>query len=297
MKRRHKRAAAHVIALAPKNLAGRVMLGAMLMAAFALIVVSHASPSTRSLISAPIVDSVMPVLDVLSRPASSLERFAGWAQSLANIHAQNQQLREANARLMQWQQVALRLEAENVALRELLHYSSRENLKFTTAKVISDRGGPFARTVLVNAGLNFGIETGQPVINADGMVGRVVESAEHSARVLLLTDINSRIPVITENSRERSIASGNNTDMLTLLYLADDTKVAVGEKLVTSGDGATVPAGLPVGEIVAVESGSVKVRPYANWFRLEYISAIRNEGPIAGEELNQPSPLLNSKHP
>lgn len=277
MKRRHKRAVAQVIALTPRNLAGRVMLGAMLFSALSLMVVSHASPTTRALISAPIVDSVTPVLDVLSRPADAADRFATWVQSLADIRAQNQTLRETNARLMQWQQVALRLEAENVALRELLHYSSRENLKFTTAKVISDRGGPFARTALVNAGQNYGIDKGQPVINADGMVGSVVESGTHSARILLLTDINSRVPVITENSRERSIASGNNTDTLTLLYLSDDTKVAVGEKLVTSGDGATIPAGLPVGEIVAVKGSSVKVRPYANWFRLEYVSAIRNE--------------------
>src|SRR5690606_15094384 len=121
-------------------------------------------------------------------------------------------------RLMQWQHVAIQLEAENAALRELLHYTSDEKLHFTTAKVISDRGGPFTRTVLVNAGTGLGVAQGQPVINGDGLVGRIIESGEHSARVLLLTDINSRMPVITETSRERAIAAGDNSTNLSLLY-------------------------------------------------------------------------------
>jgi rod shape-determining protein MreC len=275
------------IALSPRQFAGRASLVLLILASLSLIVVSRTAPDTRSAISTPISDSAAPALDLLSRPADAVNRVRNWFSNLANIYAQNAALREANSRLMQWQHVAIQLEAENAALRELLHYTSEEELRFTTAKIISDRGGPFTRTAMINAGEGLGIREGQPIINGQGLVGRIIEAGEHSARILLLIDINSRMPVITSDSRERAIAAGDNTEELTLLYLADDSKAAVGEKLVTSGDGDTVPAGLPVGEITSIENGVAKVRPYASWHRLDYVSAIHREK-------NAPSPQASA---
>lgn len=274
--RSHKHSA-QALAISPRQFLGRATLVLMILASIGLIVISRSSPETRSAIAAPIADSAAPALDVLSRPVEAMGNVRNWFANLANIYAQNAKLREANSRLMQWQHVAIQLEAENNALRELLNYSAQEELRFTTAKVISDRGGPFTRTALINAGSGLGVLEGQPIINGDGLVGRVIESGEHSARVLLLTDINSRIPVITSDSRERAIAAGRNTANLTLLYLPDDTQVTVGEMLVTSGDGKTVPAGLPVGEVIAVKDGRVTVRPHASWQRLDYVSAIQRK--------------------
>lgn len=274
--RSHKHSA-QALAISPRQFLGRATLVLMILASIGLIVISRSSPDTRSAIAAPIADSAAPALDVLSRPVEAMGKVRNWFANLANIYAQNAKLRETNSRLMQWQNVAIQLEAENNALRELLNYTAQEELRFTTAKVISDRGGPFTRTVLINAGTGLGVLEGQPIINGDGLVGRVIESGEHSARVLLLTDINSRIPVITSDSRERAIAAGKNTADLTLLYLPDDTQVQVGEMLVTSGDGNTVPAGLPVGEVIAVKDGRVTVRPHASWQRLDYISAIQRK--------------------
>lgn len=274
--RSHKHSA-QALAISPRQFLGRATLVLMILASIGLIVISRSSPDTRSAIAAPIADSAAPALDVLSRPVEAMGKVRNWFANLANIYAQNAKLRETNSRLMQWQNVAIQLEAENNALRELLNYTAQEELRFTTAKVISDRGGPFTRTVLINAGTGLGVLEGQPIINGDGLVGRVIESGEHSARVLLLTDINSRIPVITSDSRERAIAAGKNTADLTLLYLPDDTHVQVGEMLVTSGDGNTVPAGLPVGEVIAVKDGRVTVRPHASWQRLDYISAIQRK--------------------
>ncbi|MBM3618729.1 MAG: rod shape-determining protein MreC [Alphaproteobacteria bacterium] len=277
MRSRSRKSSAHAIALSPRQLLGRASLVLMILASVALIVVSRTSPQLRSALSTPIADSATPALDLLSQPSDAVSRLRSWVATFTNVYAQNAQLREANARLMQWQNVATQLEAENAALRELLHYSADEKLSFTTAKVISDRSGPLSRTVLLNAGTQLGMAEGQPVINGDGLVGRVIEAGNHSSRVLLLSDINSRVPVVTTQSRERSIAAGDNSETLSLLYLADDSKITVGEKLITSGDGDTVPAGLPVGEVVSIHAGVVKVRPYANWYRLNYVSAIHRE--------------------
>lgn len=278
MKRsRSHKVTSQTIALSPSQFIGRASLILLILASLSLIVISRTAPDTRSIITTPIADAASPTLDLLSQPANAVSRVRNWFANLANIYTQNAALREANSRLMQWQNVAIQLEAENIALRELLHYTNEEQLRFTTAKVISDRGGPFTRTALINAGANFGITEGQPVINGQGLVGRIIESGERSARILLLTDINSRMPVITADSRERAIAAGDNTEELTLLYLPDDSQTVIGEKLVTSGDGSTVPAGLPVGEIISIDGGIAKVRPYASWYRLDYVSAIQRE--------------------
>lgn len=281
----HKITTSQAIALSPRQFAGRASLLLLIMASLALMVISRTSPDLRNQISTPVADSAAPALDLLSRPANSINRMRNWFANLANIHAQNTALREANARLMQWQHVAIQLEAENAALRDLLQYTNKEELSFTTAKVISDRSGPFARTALINAGTGLGIAEEQPVINGEGLVGRIIEAGEHSARILLLTDINSRMPVITADSRERAIAAGDNTESLTLLYLPEDSKAMAGEKLVTSGDGDTVPAGLPVGIIESIEGGVAKVRPYTTWHRLEYVSAIHRQKDTAAKPL------------
>lgn len=277
LRHRHRRASAHAIALSPRQFLGRISLVMMIGASLGMIVMSRTSPELRASLSTPIADSAAPALELLNTPGDAVSRLRNWANTYMQVYTENAALREANARLMQWQNVATQLEAENAALRELLHYTSDEKLSFTTAKVISDRAGPLSRTVLLNAGTQLGIAEGQPVINGDGLIGRIIETGKHSSRVLLLSDLNSRMPVITTQSRERSIAAGDNSDLLTLLYLADDSNVTVGEKLVTSGDGDTVPAGLPVGEIISIEKGVAKVRPYANWFRLNYVSAIHRE--------------------
>jgi rod shape-determining protein MreC len=112
------------------------------------------------------------------------------------------------------------------------------------------------------------------VVNDAGLAGRVVDVAKKTARVLLLTDINSRIPVISEASRERAIAGGNNSDTLTLIYLPENSKLKVGEKIITSGDGRVLPPGLPVGVVTKIEKGIATVKPFVDNYRLEYVSVI-----------------------
>jgi rod shape-determining protein MreC len=106
------------------------------------------------------------------------------------------------------------------------------------------------------------------------MVGHVIDIGKKTTRVLLLTDINSRIPVMAETSREHGMAAGANSDTLSLLYLPENSKLQVGEKIVTSGDGALIPPGLPIGVVSKIEKGAVTIQPFADWYRLEYVSVI-----------------------
>ncbi len=106
------------------------------------------------------------------------------------------------------------------------------------------------------------------------MVGRVIEVGEWSARVLLITDINARIPVSLESSRMRAVMAGDNSDQPRLLYLPPESPVAVGERVVTSGNGGLFPAGIPIGVVASVGERGIKVQPLADLGRIEHLRLV-----------------------
>jgi rod shape-determining protein MreC len=139
------------------------------------------------------------------------------------------------------------------------------------------------KTLLVNAGQREGVKKGQAVVTGDGLAGRIVEIGSKSARVLLLTDLNSRVPVIVETSRYRGILAGDNTDRPRLIFLPANAKTSNGQRVVTSGHGGVFPPGLPIGTISAVGDGDIRIQPFADWERVEYLSVLLYEIPQLDE--------------
>lgn len=226
-----------------------------------------------------VVDAASPILDLLSQPIAGTVMVLENVRDLANLREENARLREERARLLQWQLVARSLEAENRSLRELLNLVPEPRARFITARVIGDAGGPFVRTALIAAGQHDGVRKGQAVMTGDGLAGRVFEVGQRSARLLLLTDINSRIPVVIERTRDRAILAGDNTDLPHLLYLPLDTQAAPGDRVVTSGHGGLFPPGLPVGIVSAVSEDGVTVQPLVEWSNVEYVRLVDYEMP------------------
>jgi rod shape-determining protein MreC len=183
-------------------------------------------------------------------------------------------LREENARLMSWQNVAQRLEAENKALRSFFAFSSGPQATFITSRVVGDAGSAFVRSMLLNAGARDGIKNGQAVMTADGLAGRITEVGETSARVLLISDINSRIPVLVERTRDRAVLAGDNSRQPRLTLMPPGMSVEAGDRVVTSGHGGTYPAGLPVGVVASVSEKSVRIEPLVDWNRLEFVRVV-----------------------
>ena len=142
-----------------------------------------------------VTDTVAPVLEALSQPSATVAAIVEDMRSLADLHGENERLRTVNERLLQWQAVARTLEQENLAYKELLNLVDDPHPAFITARVIGDAGGAFVRTVLLNAGTDDGVRVGQAAVNAEGLVGRVVEAGRRRTGILLLPDRNSRIPV------------------------------------------------------------------------------------------------------
>lgn len=221
-----------------------------------------------------VADVTAPVLALLTEPVTATERLFANLEELVDLRAENARLKAERERLLEWQRTAIRLEAENRALSQLLNLAPDPHTSYVTARVVGDQVGAFVREMLVAAGARDGIEKGQAAITGDGLAGRVADVGQRSARVLLLTDINSRIPVLVERTRDRAILAGDNSNRPQLLYLKPQNEVVVGDRIVTSSDGGVFPAGLPVGIVDRVEEGVVSIAPFVDWDRLEYLRVV-----------------------
>lgn len=252
----------------------RASLVMLATSAAALMVMSKSGNPSVNNMRITIIDAVTPVLAVAASPMDSIANGGKWVAELASLRADNIALKNQNVQLLQWQAIAKEMEQENKSLRALLNVVPDRKKNYITARIVSDLGGPYVHAALINGGTLAGISKDQAVISDSGLVGRVVEAGEKSARVILLNDINSRVPVIGEKSREKGILSGNNNDLPSLTYLSADSKILVGERLVTSGDGGVFPPGIPVGMVTEIDKGVVSVQTFVEPGSLQYISVV-----------------------
>ena len=250
----------------------------LVFAAFGLMLLGKAETVVMERVSTSVVDFVAPIMDVMSRPAASLNQAIQTVRDLANLRTENQRLLRENARLHAWQEAARRLAEQNTALQTMLDYVPDPRATFVSARVIGDPGSAFVRSMLINAGTRNGIAKGQAVVTGDGLAGRIVAAGGWSARVLLITDINSRVPVVVESSRERAILAGDNGDTIRLIFLPANAVVSPGDRILTSGHGGVFPPGLAVGRVVSVGKGGIRVRPFVAMDRLEFVRAIDYPG-------------------
>jgi rod shape-determining protein MreC len=240
----------------------------------AMIVVGKADQVAFQSLRNWVMDGAAPALDMLSRPAAALDAAADRVRGLVTVYRDNNRLAEENERLLGWQQVALRLSAENAELRDLAKLVSEPAISFVTARVIADSGGAYARSVMVNAGRDNGVARGQAAMTGEGLVGRVAEVGSRAARILLITDLNSRVPVVVDGTRERAILAGDNSARPSLRYADAGGTVRVGDRIVTSGQGGVFPPGLPVGVVASVDSDGARVEPYAALSRVDYLKLV-----------------------
>lgn len=257
-----------------KSLAQRFAYLGLIGAAFGAMLLGKADVVVLERLRAHVTDVVAPVLEALSRPIAFGTSVVRQIRALADLEVENDRLRDANARLIEWQAVARRLEAENTALRGMLNFRPGPDPATVSARVIADTGGAFVHSLVLNAGSRDGIRKGSPVVTGEGLAGRVVSVGTRSARVLLITDLNSRIPVLVESTGTRAILAGDNADRPKLIHLPPGAYVAPGDRIVTSGHGGVFPPRLPVGVVVSVNEAGTRVQPFVDHSRLEYVRVV-----------------------
>ena len=248
-----------------------------------------------------VTDAVAPILDAASRPVASFNSALENAKELASVREENAALRAQVSALSHWQQEAKTLESENAVLRRLLSLAPEAGHSSITARVIGDQSGIFRRSVLINSGQADGVRKGQPALTGEGLAGRVAEVGRNSARILLITDLNSRIPVFVGESRDRAILAGDNSSITGLQYLAPGVHPQIGARVVTSGQGGVFPPGLPVGVVIANGEQGIQVLPHVDWEHLEFLRLIdyelpgllKSDGRVLSEDGNQSSVTAN----
>lgn len=260
-----------------KAWASRFALLILVGAAFGLMLIGRTNTFLVEETRTAVTDMVTPILDAVSQPVDTFSGVIDQAETLANLQSENVTLKEQNARLLHWQAVARRLEAENAALRDLNQMVPDPGMRYVTARVVGDPGGAFVRSVLINAGERDGIEKGQAATTGAGLAGRVAEVGLRSARVLLVTDINSRIPVIVGDGRERAVLAGDNTNAPLLLYLGPTVELQPGDQVTTSGHGGVFPPGLAIGVVSAVSENAIRVEPFVDWDHMEILRIVDYE--------------------
>ncbi len=247
-----------------------ILSGAVLCAV--LLVAAKLDIALVRFVQARAGDAAALVLDAVRLPLAAVGRLGETVGEIVAVWRENRRLEAENRRLLEWRREAIRLSVENQALRRMLAMPTVPMpMRRTAARVVADPGSAFAHTRLVDAGSERGIRVGMPVMDDHGLVGRVVAVGRWSARILLLLDSASRIPVVVEPSGDHAILEGNNGPHPGLRFLPLEPRVEVGDRVLTSGAGGLFPPGLPVGEVVAVGERGVEVRPYADWSRLDHV--------------------------
>ena len=252
-------------------LAQRFMFLFLLLAAGSVLLIGKVDPQFFDRARIVVTDAMAPVLDAVSRPIATGTALFEETRHLLGLRAENTALRATNARLLRWQAAARALAVENQQLRDLLRFVPDQPVKHISARVIADSGGSFVRTMLVNAGRRDGVRKDLPVVIGDGLIGRIVEVGERVSRILLVNDLNSRIPVVIGPDRERAVLAGDNTNRPKAIYLAANIQVKTGARIVTSGQGGVFPPGLPVGIVAITGAGGVRVETFVQMDRLDYV--------------------------
>ena len=265
----------------------------------AIIVLGKADQTMFDSLRIALTDDAAPVLVALARPLDAAAAAIDRARSVVTMYQDNLRLMQENERLLQWQQVALKLSADNRELRALLKAVPRSTVSYVTARVIGNSGGSYVRSVMVDAGTEQGLARGQAAITGEGLVGRLTEVGGRAGRVLLITDLNSRVPVTIERTHANAVLAGDNSDRPRLLYTNPPEPLQIGDRIVTSGEGGVFPPDLPVGVVAAVDAGWARVEPYSELSQLSHVlivdyglaGALPSPPPVAARPARHSKPV------
>lgn len=262
-----------------KGLKGRSAFWFYIVVAGLLLLSEAVAPRVAQMVRTTASDIAAPLLRIANVPIVALQQGLERLVGVSNIYEQNERLRIEVQRLRQYQDTAVQLERENQDLRDMLKVPARESRPAATARIIGIGGGAFERNLIVDAGSGDGVGRDMPVVGKQGLVGRVISVGRLSSRVLLITDLNSRVPVRIERTGLLGMAEGTNNNQMELTFLPEEADVKIGDRLVTSGHGGMFPADIPVAEVLRVENGYVEMRPLSQFDRLDRLRIVAYDAP------------------
>ena len=249
----------------------RLTLPVLIIASFGLILLGKADTMLAERARITLADGLAPIYAVLAAPLGQIHAAITETVALWAMREENHRLTAENEKLRRWQTIALALDAENQRLKASLRWIPDPEASFVTARVVADAGGVYAKAVLLSVGPNHDIRKGEIAVDERGLVGRITEVGSRTARVLLITDLNSRVPVMLETSRAHAILVGTNGLRPRLQYWPEGIVPQEGERIVTSAEANAFPANLPIGTVHYNGSAAPEVEPAAMLQKLEVV--------------------------
>jgi rod shape-determining protein MreC len=224
------------------------------------------------------LDFVNPLTTYISAPFSIINDIGKRISNIQNLEKNNLKLKEEIIRLKKWQTLAIKNSRENRVFKKLLDSTSHQVDIIKTASVINQSPGLYSRLITINAGLNFNVEEDLAIINEKGLVGKTIFSSKNNARVLLINDPSSSVPVKTLSDNSYSIISGtNNGHYLKSSFTKNNKLPNVGDLLVTSGNAKIFPRDILVARVVIVNDDHYLALPYVDFNNLNYVQIVKSK--------------------
>jgi rod shape-determining protein MreC len=267
---------------------GNAQLPLAVAAAAALIVVllGRTQSGLFDRARADLTDWMSPALNLVHTPVEVANKWMSGIGDFFHVYEENVRLREENARLRQWQTAATLMDERVKRYQLLLKAVPDPALSSIVARVIGRASRPFDQTIILDAGKRNGVKPGQAVVDARGMIGRIFLAGDHTSWVVLVTDLNSRIPVTIKPGNAQAILAGDNSSTPRLEDFSQNAVLKAGDSIVTSGDGGLLPAGLTLGRLVETPSG-LRVLLLADPQNVDDVEVLDYKAPI--EALPVPS--------
>jgi rod shape-determining protein MreC len=251
------------------------MFTGLFIIALLLILVHKIDLGIISGLSKTILFITAPIIKVATLPADGISYAYKKSSEIMNVYEENERLKQENDALYLLQAKLDAAKAENNSLKQLLHHFDIPNIKSYTAYVIAENGNAYSNSFIIYIGKNKDkIKQGYAVVNEKGLIGRIDMVSDAYAKVSLITDINSKIPVVSSKTRERGILIGQNTQELNLIFTPLLAELKKGDLLVTSSIGGGLPPNIPVAKIKKVDVDKIIALPLFTPTQIEIVKII-----------------------
>lgn len=218
-------------------------------------------------------DSLTPVINFVEAPFHSIRNAFHALTHFTELSEENEKLKLQKQQLLHWRQLALKLEAENSSLKEFLRFVPENKAEFVTASVIFNNITD-GRSLMIRIDPAQKIQKGNLVLGKNGVIGKIVEIGERHARVLLINDANSRIPVRVEGKNISALVAGDLKGNLKLLYLPQGVFLSPNDRLLTSSEGQIIPQGYFLGTIGNIKDDQIEVIPSSPLESIDFVTVI-----------------------
>ena len=260
--------------IALTNIGQKSLYFGLIIITFLIMLIGKADLAIIKKINIIISDLSSPIISSISNQTKIIGNSFNYLSNTASLKEENKNLHLENMKLKKYKILSNMYESENLLLKNQLNLVPQEIPNFITVRAISAPGNVFAHSLLINSGRSVGIEKGNAVLFNGIFIGQIVSVGNNSSRVLLISDVNSMIPVVVSNNRIPSILTGENLILPSLKFLPNNVKLNHGSIVQTSGHGGLLPTGLPIGTVVKHSPEKYYVKPLIDLNLIDYLQVL-----------------------